>query len=88
MKLDRLSPTDFRLTLSAEELAAWVAAARCVLEPGCSELTPRSARLVSDIVADHDDQIAAAPISVYPGARPAALRIDLPAGEQVVYDPF
>jgi len=88
MKMDRLSPTDFRLTLSAEELAAWIAAARCVLEPGCSELTPMSHRIVEGIVADHDDQITSAPVSLYPGARPAALRIDLPAGEQVVYDPF
>jgi hypothetical protein len=89
MKLDRISPTDLRLTMTAEELAAWIAAARCVLEPGCSELTPASHLIVEHIVADHDEQVTA-PISLYPGSRPAALRIDLPAGDEVgaLYDPF
>ena len=47
MRIDRVTPSEFRLTLSDEELHALIAAARCIIEPGCTELTETSQRASS-----------------------------------------
>lgn len=90
MKLDRLTPTDFRLDVQAEELAALIAAARCAIEPGCTGLNPATLATVARLVSEYDEQATTVRTS-FVGARPAQLRLDPPAAEsygQVQYDPF
>jgi hypothetical protein len=90
MKLDRLTPTDFDLHVEAEELAALVAAARCAMEPGCSELTARTQELVRRLVAQYDEQ-ATTMRTPFSGARTASIRLDPPTEDvlgHVMYDPF
>jgi hypothetical protein len=90
MRLDRLTPTDFDLHVEAEELAALVAAARCALEPGCTELTPRTQALVLRMLAQYDEQATTTRTS-FTGTRPASIRLDPPTDDalgHVMYDPF
>jgi hypothetical protein len=89
MRLDRLTPTEFRLTMSDEELQAMVAAARCVLEPGCGELSGTLHARVERLVADYDEQVTTA-TARYPGTRPAVIRLDPPTEHRagLQYDPF
>jgi hypothetical protein len=89
MRLDRLTPSEFRLTLSDEELHALIAAARCSIEPGCTELTETSHARVERLVKDYDEQVTAA-ATRYPATRPSVLRLEPPADDYVgaQYDPF
>jgi hypothetical protein len=89
MKLDRVSPTDFQLSLQAEELAGLMAAARCTIEPGCSSLTKWSEALVTQLVSQYDQQ-ATTLRSPFQGMRLASVRLDPPKDEYAGtrYDPF
>ena len=90
MKLDRVTPTDFRIEVQAEELAALIAAARCALEPGCAGLNPATHQLVEQLVGEYDQQ-ATTVRTPFRGARPVSLRLDPPVDDnygQVQYDPF
>jgi hypothetical protein len=89
MKLDRASPSDFQLSLQAEELAALMAAARCVVEPGCSSLTKTGESLVKRLVVQYDEQ-ATTLRSPFAGMRLASVRLVPPKDEyaDARFDPF
>ena len=89
MRIDRVTPSEFRLTLSDEELHVLIAAARCITEPGCTELTETSHARVEQLVRDYDEQFTSAKTR-YPGTRPSVLRLEPPADDYVgaQYDPF
>lgn len=56
MRVDRLRPTTFQLTLGAFELAALVAAARWVTSGAEGELTAEALDQVRKVLASYDEQ--------------------------------
>ena len=89
MKLHRVSPTDFQLSVQPEELAALMAAARCSIEPGCTGLSEATEARVERLIAQYDEQ-ATTVRTPFQGMRPASVRLDPPRDEYAGarYDPF
>ena len=56
MRVERLRPTTFQLTLGAFELAALVAAARWVTSGAGGELTAEALQQVRQVLASYDEQ--------------------------------
>lgn len=56
MRVDRLRPTTFQLTLGAFELAARVAAARWVTSGAKGELTPEALDQLRKVLESYDEQ--------------------------------
>lgn len=57
MRVERLRPTTFRLTLHAYEMAAVMAAARWVAEGAEGELDPAVRERLDDVLASYDDAL-------------------------------
>jgi hypothetical protein len=57
MKVERVRPTVFRLTLHAYELASLMAAARTVAEKGEEELPLDAAEQLRRVLASYDDAV-------------------------------
>ena len=56
MRIERLRPTTFQLTLGAFEMAALVAAARWVVSGAQGELTPEALDQLRKVLESYDDQ--------------------------------
>ena len=54
MRLERIRPTQFRITLHAYELAALISAARWVADGAKGELPQEATEHLSQILADYD----------------------------------
>jgi len=54
MKVDRIHPTTFQVTLHAYELATLVAAARLIVEGAEGELTEEARLQLQTVLADYD----------------------------------
>lgn len=58
MKIERVRPSVFRVTVHAYELAALVASARAVAEGSAAQTSPEAAQQIRGVLRAYDEEIA------------------------------